>query len=116
MKPKFQKISESLDDVRSLLGIEEAGRIASDRGIAESDNPFDPEKNDRECAMWSNGWHQSQTVLLLGQLRSVIRWSVNGLSLIREILVCDGHEDLIEESLGKLDTVIQKLSDNVKGV
>jgi hypothetical protein len=102
-KIKFDCLSEIMLDNR-------AGEIASENGLPDSQNPFD--SNSTRFVSWMCGWASNEAIRTARQALSVVKWTVDSLNVVRQIVDAD-DDGFGGEVSAKLETIVSKL-ENIK--
>jgi len=104
-KDKLETIQKILNEVALQKTAEKEGQMAQSKGASMDDNPYDKDSDNGSC--WSYGWLSSEIMFTVRKMQAVMLFSVNMLSVVREVAAGGAPGD---EIVAKLDTVIEKIA------
>jgi hypothetical protein len=102
----LELVTTKFDSLNEIVINVNAGEHASEKGLPESQNPH--EKGSAKYSSWMCGWANNEAFRAAKQALSVIKWAIESLEVIRQIV--KANDDRFGGDVSaKLETVISKL-------
>lgn len=99
----------------ALIVAESCGVKAAENGVVRSSNPYPPCSD--ESVLWEDGWYHAWFPIELQRMKSVMLWSLDMLSSVRELALEYGKNDIssrIDDVITKVGPYLEDILDNEK--